>query len=90
MTHQPTEIETHESIPMNSFRMRIMEGEGYCNNHGDYSRLLHEAAKLEDALYNMILAVRFLQKENDALLKKNDELRQENRELQNVLPDLHS
>ena len=77
MTHQSTKIE--EPIPMNSFRMRIMKGEAYRKgtDPNNYTDLLHDAAKVEDALYNMILAVRVLQKENDALLKENDELRQQ-------------
>ena len=91
MTHQATKIEEREPIPMNSFYKRIMErepipmnsfykrimeGEGHYTNPGNYSDLLHEAAKLETALHNMILAVRVLQRDNDALLKENDELRQ--------------
>jgi len=83
MTHQSTKIE--EPIPMNSFIMRIMKGEAYHKgtDPNNYTDLLHDAAKVEDALYNMILAVRVLQKENDALLKENDEL---HRELQHVVP----
>ena len=83
MTHQATKIEEREPIPMNSFYKRIMEGEGHYTNPGNYSDLLHEAAKLETALYNMIKAVRVLQKENEALLKENAEL---HRELQDVVP----
>lgn len=76
MTRQATKIEEGEPIPMNSFYKRIMEGEGHYTNPGNYSDLLHEAAELESALYNMILAVRVLRKENEALLKENAEFRQ--------------
>ena len=76
MTHQATKIEEREPIPMNSFYKRIMEGEGHYTNPGNYSDLLHEAAELETALYNMIRTVRVLQRDNDALLKENAELRQ--------------
>ena len=76
MTHQATKIEEGEPIPMNSFYKRIMEGEGHYTNPGNYSDLLHEAAELETSLYNMIRAVRVLQRDNDALLKENAELRQ--------------
>jgi hypothetical protein len=84
MTHQSKEIE--EPIPMNSFRMRIMKGEAYhqATDPNNYTDLLHDAAKVEDALYNMIKVVRVLQKENDALLKDNNELRQQ---LQVVVQD---